>query len=150
MDEQQILTASGCRDATFQLFWGTLSAYVWNNYTADEFKAVLENSLMIGDVDVQRTVDVNASLDVTYWRITYFDAGDVDDLGFATHSDVCTVVNNEFLKGNRNQFTIEPKKASGDVLREVATAEGICWSGLISYGDLQGWRVVSRPRHCLV
>jgi hypothetical protein len=124
VDEQQILTATGCNDATFQLYWGAVSAVAWNNYTAEEFKAVLQDKLMVGDVDVQRTTDVNASLDVTYWRITYFDAGDVDDLGVATHSDSCTVVNNEFLKGNRNQFTIEPKKASGDVLREVATAEG--------------------------
>merc|ERR1711871_289774 len=33
-----------------------------------------------------------------------------------------TISIEEFLKGNRNEFTIEPKKASGDVLRDVTTA----------------------------
>jgi hypothetical protein len=126
VDEQQIISAVGCEDMVFRLYWGADNmAVVWNNYTADEFRYVLENVLEVAPLtDVQRTDDVIGSESVTYWRITFFDMGDVQTIVPLSYSSNCNVSAAEFLKGNRNQFTIEPKKASGSVLREVATAEG--------------------------
>ena len=50
--------------------------------------------------------------------------GDVADLAVSDNFDTCTVDVTEFLKGHKNQFTIEPKQASGEVLRDVVTATG--------------------------
>jgi len=39
-------------------------------------------------------------------------------------SSLCNATNREFIQGNTNEFTIEPKLASGAVLRDVTTAAG--------------------------
>lgn len=111
----------------YRIYWGagaSQSTTVWNNFTSEEFQDRLASELDVGDISVWRSVDSNPSVDITYWTITFLGSGNVQLLSPVSFNPSCNVSAIQFLQGNRNEFTIEPKKASGDVLREVTTAVG--------------------------
>jgi len=113
------------------------SAYSTGNLedkTAEEFEAALEHVDMgLGDVHVTRSSNFTKGTDysgtyTTTWTVTFLDyRGDVPPL-YIDSSQVSGTDGTggasvaEFLKGRANEFTVEPKKASGNVVKDI-TAE---------------------------
>jgi hypothetical protein len=104
---------------------------------ADEFEMALESLAGVGDVHVSRE-DYSIAGQIGYsWAVTFNSrAGDVpllsvdrsqsgaafDSFGASGLGAVYVV---EFLKGRANEFTIEPKKASGTVVKDITTHAGM-------------------------
>merc|ERR1711871_1689662 len=82
--------------------------------TEVDLERIFHTQLGEPTVDVDNKVEDTGN---TTWRVIFRDRGDVPLLKFVSYSALCSVSSEEFLKGNRNQFIIEPKKADGKVLR---------------------------------
>merc|ERR1711871_392555 len=82
--------------------------------TEVDLERIFHTQLGEPTVDVDNKVEDTGN---TTWRVIFRDRGDVPLLNLVSYSSLCTVSAEEFLKGNRNQFIIEPKKADGKVLR---------------------------------
>ncbi|KAL7532002.1 hypothetical protein ACHAXR_005653, partial [Thalassiosira sp. AJA248-18] len=105
--------------------------------TGDEFEAAIE-SLGMGNVHVSREETTSLSGHSGYsWSVTFISLmGDVPMLavdrvlvGNGRDSSGELGLNGnyvmEFLKGQSNEFTIEPKKATGSVVRDISTYDGM-------------------------
>ena len=105
--------------------------------TEDEFEAAIEK-LGTGDVHVSREETTSPAGHTGYsWSVTFISLeGDVTMLtvdrtqvGNGRDSSGQQGLNGnyvvEFLKGQANEFIIEPKKASGSVVRDISTYEGM-------------------------
>ena len=121
VDEQQIITAYNCKNSSLYLFWGGNKTMFHAETSGEDLTYILNSHLKVKGVSVQRTADVNASQDIIYWRVTFENMGDVAPLVVVSLNGSCNVSVTEFIKGEMNEFTIEPKKANGDVLRDVTT-----------------------------
>lgn len=129
VNEIQIITLTNCA-ATDQIrvSYGSLSAPVSVGMTTDELEYFLESSLNTGAVKVDLTQPSPSSV---AWTVTFFAVGDAPLMTVSSLTGAsCVPTIAEFLKGNTNQFTIEPKLASGAVLRDVTTAAGFAGNDL--------------------
>ena len=124
VDEQQVITTSNCRDSNMTIHYGSTFANFSNSFSEAKVDSILENSLGTGTVEVYHEQSLNGSVEVDKWRIVFIASGDVPGLSLNAYSSGCSVSVEEFIKGSRNQFTIEPKTASGDVLKDVSAAAG--------------------------
>jgi hypothetical protein len=86
--------------------------------------SLFETALNFANVTVQYMDNSTAGANTYMWRVTFHDEGDVPSLDVSHPNANCDVQVLEFLKGNKNHFTIEPRKASGAVVRDVTTAAG--------------------------
>lgn len=101
------------------------SVALYANDDGEKWEAALEaEDLEIGDVHVTRQNVSYAGRSIASYTITFIDRiGDVPLLklnGSAAEADTTNAT--EFLKGRANEFIIEPKKASGDPLRDLTAA----------------------------
>eukprot|EP00970_Alexandrium_tamarense_P002964 scaffold427_cov103-Alexandrium_tamarense.AAC.19 len=105
--------------------------------TADEFRSVIELLAGVGKCRVSREAVSAAGYNGYSWTVVFTSrTGDVpmlsvdrsrvgngrDASGESASNGVYVV---EFLKGQANEFTIEPKKASGSVVRDVTAYYGM-------------------------
>ncbi|KAL9189871.1 hypothetical protein ACHAXT_009546 [Thalassiosira profunda] len=140
IQEEQIVTflSDDCTSDRLVLSFG-LSDPTENlcDATAEAFGAAIEG-LGLGSVHVSRAIAASPSGHTGFaWSVTFTSLpGDVPNLAVdptlvgngrdasgEMGVDAAYVV--EFLKGQSNEFTIEPKKASGSVVRDVSTYEGM-------------------------
>ena len=130
VDEEQVITAGNCAvDDVHTVSDSDGDSITFTAETSPtEIETLFVDTLGFSSVTVQYVNDTLLAGQTTtdIWRVTFHDMGDVSML---TVSSACTgtggtISIEEFLKGNRTEFTIEPKKASGDVLRDVTTADG--------------------------
>ncbi len=129
VDEVQIITTKNCHNASYTLHYGALSTVVSNSMNTAAFTAALQTHLNIGAVQVDQIRSANGSYSLLNWKITFLNSGDVGALSATVTTPAnCVVSVEEFISGSHNHFTIEPKSASGAVLRDVTTAAG--FSGL--------------------
>ena len=133
MYEQQTITLADMTGALKLRRDGSDYASEWTpdvkEMNAAAFAKNLELSSMgIGDVHVTRTNRTGAAGEFGFsWTVTFLDyEGDfpmlLHDAGLVTAG---TVEIEEFIKGSANEFTIEPKKASGMPVKDVTTAAGL-------------------------
>ena len=123
--EQQIIRATFCGNTTLNVTYGNSFVSFFGNSTEGEVSTALNTLYGTTDViEVYRTTTEHSIPDQVVWRVVFPGMGDVADLAVSKNLDSCTVDVTEFLKGHKNQFTIEPKQASGEVLRDVVTASG--------------------------
>ena len=124
VDEQQIITTLNCGAGNqFHLAYGTSSAVFNASADGPTLAGVLE-SVGVAGASVDKMIDGSNSVS---WRVLFPAAGDVSLLSVSNanpFSSSRVVAVEEFVKGNTNQFTIEPKVASGAVLRDIPTAPG--------------------------
>lgn len=126
IDEQQILTTSNCGNSPITLYYNGLNASFPNNATAQDLEYLLITTFgFLAGVRVDKTYTVNASVDQINWSLVFLGAGDVTTLiASSPFGGSCSVSVNEFVKGNSNQFTIQPRTSSGGVVRDTVTAAG--------------------------
>ena len=124
VDEEQIITTAGCDSTGMSLRFGSSAANFSNTLTASELTTLLQDTLKTGTVDVTYATTTNGSVEINSWRVVFVDSGDVDGLVLTTFGSDCDATVEEFIKGSRNEFTIEPKSASGATLRDVTIAAG--------------------------
>jgi hypothetical protein len=124
VDEEQVINAIGCGSTIMSIRFGSAAANFTTATTDTALTTILEGTLKTGDVDVTHRTYTNGSQSITSWRVVFIDSGDVASLVVTPLSSSCHVQVEEFIKGSRNQFTIEPKSASGATLRDVTTAAG--------------------------
>ena len=142
IQEEQIVTFLSNDCTTDKLIMSFESASVQTENlcgaTEDEFESALEALLGVGNIHVLReeatspaghsgyswSVTFNSRMgDVPMLTVDRFQVGNGRDASGAQGLDGNYVV--EFLKGQSNEFTIEPKKASGSVVRDIATYSGM-------------------------
>merc|ERR1711871_303684 len=114
VDEEQIITATTCPSNNFTIVFNGKYASFNQSTTEEDLERIFHTQLGEPTVDVVDKVEGTGN---TTWRVIFRDRGDVPLLKFVSYSALCSVSSEEFLKGNRNQFIIEPKKADGKVLR---------------------------------
>ena len=126
IDEQQILTTSNCGNSLINLYYNGLNVTFSNNATAQELEYLLITVLGFeGGALVDKSFSVNASVDQLNWLLVFPESGDIATLMTSVPGGgSCFATVTEFVKGNRNQFTIQPRTSSGAVLRDTVTAAG--------------------------
>jgi len=136
VNEEQFITSSSCPvgPITITLTWtdpfgvsnsGSFTTSTDLTALTTSVINVFKNALNSGDVDVDiYTVDSND----WKFRVVFYLSGDVNPV-IAT-AGTCTFATEEYIKGISNQFTIEPKTASGTVVRDVTTAAGFSGTDL--------------------
>lgn len=106
--------------------------------TASEFKTALQALPSVGTIDVSRKDVSTLGGSTGYaWSITFLSImGDVPSLVVDTsqvqngkdasgRSGPGASYVSEFLRGQANEFTIEPKKASGATVRDITASDGM-------------------------
>jgi hypothetical protein len=107
------------------MFYGGVNVTFSNSATAQDLAYLMMTTLGFSDVAIDKSYSVNASVDQFDWLVVFRGDGDVTLLtAFALGGGSCQVSVVEFVKGNANQFSIEPKRLNGDVLKETVTAAG--------------------------
>jgi len=124
VDENQVITTSNCRSGNMLIRFGSRAANFSNSLTESAMNDLLENTLNTGLVSVTHEFSTQGSVLLDVWRVVFLNSGDVPALSVRSYNSGCQVTVEEFIKGSRNQFTIEPKTAAGTVLRDVTTAQG--------------------------
>jgi hypothetical protein len=115
VDEEQVITATACQaNENFTVVFNGKYASFNQSTTEVHLEHIFHTQLGEPTVDIDNKVEGTGN---TTWRVIFRDRGDVPLLKLVSYSASCSVSSEEFLKGNRNQFTIEPKKADGKVLR---------------------------------
>ena len=120
----QIITTTGCNANSVSVSVSSNGNTVTFLGSASESDVTKTLNTLIGvnNIVVERQPDSN---NVINWRVTFTGMGSMSQLiAVPAVPNSCTVSVSTFLEGNRNQFTIEPKQASGQVLRDVTTAAG--------------------------
>ena len=134
--EEQELTITNYTSPTVNMFLklgasGTETAPLKFPATGSEIRDALMGlafgaGLKIGEVHVTQRAATNSTGSYR-WLITFRgNEGDLPDLvpRLDVLSHIATIEVREYVKGAVNAFTIEPKKASGKVVRDVSTAAG--------------------------
>ncbi|RHZ10616.1 hypothetical protein DYB31_002620, partial [Aphanomyces astaci] len=122
--EVQTVTTNGLGAGTFTLKFGSFvpTAPVSVATSADTLTSLLQ-ATNLGTVSITKMA-VNGAAD-SMWYITFRDyVGNAPLL--VTSSAAVTAA--EFIQGRANQFTIEPKKASGNVVTDLDAASGFVGS----------------------
>ena len=113
---------------------GDTSSTIAHDSNSTQLEAILEglqyasNTATISDVHVSRTDSTNTSFTGFTYSVTFVgNTGDVPELVPALNtlndgSGSAQVNVAEFIKGRANQFTIEPKKVSGAVVKDITAA----------------------------
>jgi len=118
-EQQTIECASAVCQFSFSLVLPTESfgpsAQFDDSTTAADMKTELENIMKIGSVQVTRTERASAFT----WTVTFMEL--VGDIPLLSSDDGITI--SEFVQGEANHFTIEPKKASGNVVKDLSSAD---------------------------
>jgi hypothetical protein len=124
VDEQQIITAKNCNSSSLLINFGNYMANISSTMDENLIQNIFENVLLTGEVDISHDRMMDNSQTIDTWRIIFINSGDVSLLHVKSNQMNCRISVEEFIKGSRNQFTIQPKMASGAVLKDVTIAAG--------------------------
>jgi hypothetical protein len=128
--EQQVIRLSNCDSATLVLGYLDKNTSFSASFTTEQATSAV-NSLGFSE-DSSITVQIiyqeyiNASITFKEWRVQFLGSGDLDLMTIIEESDDlnCKATVIEFVKGAKNQFTIEPKNGAGDVVKDNAGTTG--------------------------
>jgi hypothetical protein len=122
VDEQQMIEARNCQNQDITIYLGSKSVKVNIPSGTAAFEMALKQ---ISDIDIsvshERTLIGATPID--YYRISFLNRGDVDLLR-VTSVAPCNASVTEFVKGSRNEFTIQPKSSSGSVVQDTLATPG--------------------------
>ena len=99
----------------------------------DEADSTFTTKKTVGALQVTRTDTPNAGKTGYRWIVTFSAASDHGDVPLVQLADAgnlddgggtSSVTSEEFVEGKQNRFTIEPKKASGELVKDVDAANG--------------------------
>jgi len=145
--EEQIVSyfpVTSCTDAVFTLTDGTDTTPDLCDVSAAFVEAKLELFSSISDVHVSKSdlTQSDAGVDGYKYTVTFIgNTGDVPMLSLTSSGsqggvdqfDGSDAFVTEFLQGQSNEFIIEPKKASGNPLRDITASDSPDLAGLDSF-----------------
>jgi len=124
VDEEQTIVAKNCGNTTFKLYFGSKYVNMSLSLTELEMATKIKSIVDVEHVTVIHTKNKNASSTIDYLQLRFLNAGDIATLSAHPFAASCVIKVTEYIKGSRNQFTIEPKSSSGLIVRDVLTASG--------------------------
>jgi hypothetical protein len=130
INEQQLVTTANCGNSLINVFYHGNNISFSNNMTVADIEYAMVTAFDLNLI-IDKSFSVNASVDILSYMIAFQFAGDVDLFNAFSPTDVnCIATVSEFIRGSVNEFTIEPKKLSGEVLKDIVTAAGFAGQDL--------------------